>query len=321
MKKFVLALTMCFAVLFAGALFVGCSDENLKYNITVVSDHGQVAVGKEQAKAGEEIHIVCEADEGYALKSITVNGVEVPERNFFMPNEDANIVAIFERLYTISIVNHAQGSIVLSKNKAVEGETVVLSASANNGYRFMGFFQTTKNDEDENDVTNVWRSGCNSFVQGKGETSISPIFEAVSNIYNISVLNSYNGVVEVEYQSATAGSKIEVSCTANTGYAVKKIKINDMEIVGNTFIMPSEDVSIYVEFARVYAVTVASAEHGEVVANKTNAFAGDVIVLTATPEDGYRLAGFVYKGVTYTGNTFEMLAEDVEVAPIFEEIA
>ncbi len=321
MKRLFQALAICFVFLFAGAMFVGCSDSDLQYHITTTSVHGQVAVGKEKARAGEEIHIVCEADEGYALKSIRVNGVEVPERNFFMPAADVHIVAVFERAYSISVVNHAQGSIVPSTYNAVAGQIVTISVTANSGYRFTGFFQTTKSEEDEEDVTNVWRSGCNSFVQGEGLTVLSPMFESVSNSYNISVLNSVNGIVEVAFQSATAGSKIEVSCTPNTGYEVKCIMINETEIVGNTFIMPAEDAAVYVEFARVYTVSVGEVENGTVVASKEKAFAGDIIILTATPAEGYQLVGFEYNGVRHAGTIFVMGAQMAEILPIFEKVS
>ena len=321
MKRLFQALAICFVFLFAGAVFVGCSDAELQYRITTISVHGQVAVGKEKAKAGEEIHIVCEADEGYALKSIRVNGVEVSERNFFMPAADANIVAVFERAYSISVVNHAQGSIVPSTNHAVAGQIVTVAVTANSGYRFTGFFQTTKSEEDEDDVTNVWRSGCNSFVQGEGLTVLSPMFESVSNSYNISVLNSVNGVVEVDFQNATAGSKIAVHCTPNTGFDVKCIKINETEIVGNTFIMPAEDAAVYVEFARVYDISVNGSENGTVTTSKEKAFAGDIIVIVATPAEGYQLAGFEYNGTRYVGTTFIMGSQTAEITPIFEKVS
>lgn len=321
MKKLFLTLAICFTFLFAGVLFVGCSESDLQYNITTTSVNGQIAVGQKKAYAGEEIHIVCEANEGFALKSIKVNGVEVPERNFFMPSADAHIVAVFERAYSISVVNHAFGSIVPSVNQAVAGQVVSIAVSANSGYRFTGFFQITKNIEDEEDVTNVWRPGCNSFVQGGGDTVISPMFESVTNNYDITILNSANGIIEVGAQTATAGSKVTVSCTANTGFDVKCIKINEMEIVGNTFIMPAEDVAVYVEFARVYKLLINADEHGSVVANKESAFADDIIILTATPEEGYAFVGFVCNGVECVGTTFIMGSQAVEITPIFEKIS
>lgn len=65
------------------------------YSITILkSAHGTVTANKTEAKEGEEIILTVTPDEGYELKSLTVNKKE-SETTFQMPAEDVNVLAKF----------------------------------------------------------------------------------------------------------------------------------------------------------------------------------------------------------------------------------
>lgn len=70
------------------------TDDGL-YSITILkSAHGSVTANKTEAKEGEEIVLTVTPDEGYELKSLTVNKQE-SETTFKMPAEDVNVLAKF----------------------------------------------------------------------------------------------------------------------------------------------------------------------------------------------------------------------------------
>lgn len=71
---------------------------------------------------------------------------------------------------------------------------------------------------------------------------------------------------------------------------------------------------------KTYAITIAAAEHGTVTADKTTAKEGEIVTLTVTPDDNYRLVagGLKVNGVAIEGNTFIMPAKDTSVTAEFE---
>ena len=73
---------------------------------------------------------------------------------------------------------------------------------------------------------------------------------------------------------------------------------------------------------RAYHVSINDAEHGTVTADKSTAFEGDTVMVTATPADGYMLASLTVttvsgETVAVTDNTFAMPADDVEITAVF----
>ena len=74
--------------------------------------------------------------------------------------------------------------------------------------------------------------------------------------------------------------------------------------------------------AETYAVNIAASEHGKVSANLSNASAGSVITLTATPDEGYELLSISVrdadgKPVALDGMKFTMPESSVTVTAVF----
>ena len=73
---------------------------------------------------------------------------------------------------------------------------------------------------------------------------------------------------------------------------------------------------------RLYTVTVAGTDNGEVTADRETAFEGDTVTLTISPDAGYTLASLTVETgsgetVAVTDNTFAMPADDVEITAAF----
>jgi hypothetical protein len=73
---------------------------------------------------------------------------------------------------------------------------------------------------------------------------------------------------------------------------------------------------------RLYTVTVAGTENGEVTADRETAFEGDTVTLTISPDAGYTLASLTVETgsgetVAVTDNTFAMPADDVVITAAF----
>lgn len=70
-----------------------------KHKITIAPvTNGTVKADKEAAIEGETVTLTVTANEGYKVKSVTVNGKEVKDNKFTMPNEDAKVEVVFEEI-------------------------------------------------------------------------------------------------------------------------------------------------------------------------------------------------------------------------------
>ena len=69
----------------------------VEYNIAVKAENGTVEVPT-TAYVGETVEVKTTANEGYELKSITVNGEKLDGTTFTMPAKDVEIIAAFEKI-------------------------------------------------------------------------------------------------------------------------------------------------------------------------------------------------------------------------------
>ena len=85
---------------------VGC--EKL-YSITVeVNGNGTAAADVASASEGRTVTLTVTPDEGYELKSISVNGEEIEGTSFAMPAKDVTVVVEFAKqikVYTVVFKN------------------------------------------------------------------------------------------------------------------------------------------------------------------------------------------------------------------------
>ncbi len=146
--------------------------------------------------------------------------------------------------------------------------------------------------------------------------------------YTITIGSMTNGSVTAMPTSAIAGTTIGLTVSPSSGYRLvaNSLKYNGTAITGNSFVMPSADVTITAEFELIppdtYNVTVSSMANGVVTAIPTSATVGTTINLTVTPNSGYQLkAGTLkYNGTVITGNSFAMPATNVTITAEFELI-
>lgn len=70
-----------------------------KHKVTVSdATNGKLTVDKAEAIAGETVKVTVTPNEGYKVKSVTVNGEEVKENKFTMPNKDVEVKVEFEKV-------------------------------------------------------------------------------------------------------------------------------------------------------------------------------------------------------------------------------
>lgn len=116
------------------------------------------------------------------------------------------------------------------------------------------------------------------------------------------------------------GTTLTIEATPAEGYQLKSIKVNDVEIEGNTFVL-EEESTITVEFAEAYMVTYTASENGTLevkengvtVENNTDVIAGTVLSIFAIPADNAVLSAFTINGVDKLSDIKETMQINVVV--------
>ncbi len=248
-------------------------------------------------------------------------------------------VAKFEAIDTHNVTAQVQGSHGQAKaeidsstvTKAVKGESVVFTATADSGYEFDHWEVVSGGVDIESDKNNE------EITAKMPDTALTlkAHFKAVKpSTFNIIVEDDGHGtavakVEDTEVTSVAPSSTVNLVATANEGYAFKEwvdVRDNagdfDKTAANTTLIMPGNDIKIKATFEKLYTVEVEAQGHGSASGNLTEGVTGTEVTLTATPETGYHLKEWqIVRGLgedAITDNKFIIGTADIKVKAIFE---
>lgn len=190
-------------------------------------------------------------DEGnYEVKTVLkdANGLYVlaDSDNFVISNKAKYSVTFGSNDANMGKVTVSDGtnSYTTSPASVEEGKSVTFTATANEGYKFDGWYS------DANCTTEIaGATGATYTTTVTADTTVYAKF--VAETYNITAKENTNCTVTVN-ETAAYGSNVNVTVKAKDGYTVSSISVtnvNDSDITGNatsgfTFKMPASDVVI-----------------------------------------------------------------------------
>jgi len=140
--------------------------------------------------------------------------------------------------------------------------------------------------------------------------------------YPITVAPTTGGVVTADKTKAAAGETVSLTITPEAGYYLQSLTKNGVD-VADVFRMPAEAVTIEAVFCEdvaetiVYDVITDASEGGEIATSLRKAAAGETVLLTVTPHEGYALDYVELDGVAYEGTSFVMPSAPVTVFAYF----
>ncbi len=339
----------------AGNVTVSATFKKINYTIIKSETTNGSFTVQETATYGESVTISVTPATGYELDQILVDGValEVGETSFIMPAHSVTITVTFKQVvYTIERTgtsDHGTHGTFEIQDTATYGEEVVITSNPEAGYEAT---YTVMCGETPIVVTD------NKFTMPAGNVTISVSYTLAS--YTISVYESIegnieNGSVSFDQTIANMGDEITITVEPNDGYSLEAISVlYDVNNDGNyqtlipaktaneneyVFNMIAYDVKIRAWFGIKNSITANEATNGTVeitgvtseldgtfTANATEAFEGDTVTITATPNAGYSLKSLqVNNGTVATTETsegvftFAMPAKAVSVNAEFEE--
>ncbi|MEE3434046.1 MAG: hypothetical protein VZQ47_00620 [Treponema sp.] len=243
--------------------------------------HGTVKASKTTDIApGEKIYLTITPDDSYELDKLDVQcddggNVYVTDNSFDMPNKDVSIVCSFEEAqgaaYTVSSSLEIQnGKLLFFSGEdsspsdswtASKGTTVVILALPNDGFEI-----------DALTATNASGAGItvygSVFAMPESDVTVSATFKPSVSSYTVKSSGIQNGTLlfsvgDRPKQSSLAVSKgttVVIDATPNDGYnyvapTVKDAAGNEIPVTQKTFIMPESDVTVSVDFKKVYLVS------------------------------------------------------------------
>ncbi len=252
--------------------------------------------------------------------SVNVNGVDVTDqitdgKFVYDIAEYGNLTEpVFEfyyrRTYSITAPSVTGGTTDVAAS-AKEGTEVTVTATPSTGYELSGITVKTAGNVDV-DVTD------GKFIMPSDDVTVTSAFSKID--YTVTAGECQNGSVSVDKATANYGDVITVTATPATGYELDTVEIDGTAIAGTTFTMPAKDVTVTATFKKTdYTITIGECVNGSVSVSQTTANYGDVILVTATPDEGYELIYFQVDGGDYAGTAFNMPAKNVTVTATFRK--
>ena len=194
--------------------------------------------------------------------------------------------------YTVFADHDGNGTTQVSTAKSIAGETVILTATPNEGYTFKQWMVPGSDD--------VYADNPLSLTMPAADMSLRAEFTQLVKSYTFEISWGEGGTIAGTTKSGKyePGVRIHYSALAQMGYVFKQwTVIGDVSIdvtqPGGSFIMPAGDVSLRAEFERIpdqgKAIGIVVEGNGSVLATVdgeevTQAGVGQRVVITAMPD-------------------------------------
>ena len=224
--------------------------------------------------------------------------------------------------YTITAAEEIEnGTISVDKTSATSGETVKITATADDTYELSALSVT---DEKGNAIPVT----DGSFTMPEGNVVVSATFASI--FHNIFIAQDIeNGTVSVDKESAAQGETITVTAEPNEGYLLNSIHVtdadgNEITVTENTFTMPKAHVTVSATFG-IPIIIAETIENGSVSTVKNSAMAGESVQIETVPLEGYELSSLTVtdaggKEIAVTEKTFTMPESAVSISATFSLI-
>ena len=331
-----------------GGLTVSAEFEINSAAVTITqADHGSISADKSTAKIGENVTFTVAPEANYVVSSFKVNDADVAldgnnQAVVVMVPGGLNVTASFELgSGTVTIETFEHGAVTADKMTAKIGEDVTFKITSDTGYD-VSFFKVNGSAVDyvtKEDSTTGKTYGEAKVKMVSGGLTVFAEFKL--GVYSIEWDAPAHGTIAVEGDktSATYGEDVKFIFTPDTGYEIKYLTINDVQVQwanDNTYTTTMGEYGLFVtvQFGlENETITVNAGEHGTIEhknkADDTQDYLyGDTAVVTVTPNEGYMIETITVDGKAIEvpedkkgGYSFEQLVEkDLNISATFTDV-
>ena len=264
--------------------------------ITIETETGGTASDSLTAAVGREITVTAHPDTGYEFDGWYQGTEKVCETvsYTFVISEAVTLTAKFvKKKFAVTVTAQTGGTVSGGSQEAEYGTEVTVSATANEGYEFIGWYQGTEKVSDSASYTFTVESAVS--LMAKFKKKQEPV-ETVA----INVEAEEGGTVSGGKTDAEVGSRITVKARPDAGYefdgwyqGTEKVSEN----ASYTFTVESA-LTLTAKFkkkqepAETADIKVEAEEGGAVSGGKEGIEIGTNLTVTAEPSEGYEFDGW-----------------------------
>ncbi|MBQ9356024.1 MAG: hypothetical protein IJT98_01860, partial [Prevotella sp.] len=239
------------------------------YAVTVTASAGGTATaGSSSVMQGRSTTVTLTANEGYELKSVTVNGAdktsEVVDGVLTLSNiqEAQTVVATFQKLhYTVTALECEHGNIDLSATEVEWGDEVVATLGGVAHYE-VATVSVNSEDRTEQVVDNAL-----TIVDVRQNITIGATFRLER--FAVTAMSNEGGTVLLSADEAEWGSNVTVTVSPENGYELVSVSVDGEDVTeqltGSTYTIASveHDTQVVVEFRLITEATIKLSAYGE----------------------------------------------------------
>lgn len=242
-------------------LYVSFREASSHTITTLITGEGTVTIPS-KAKKGETVTITAAPAEGYVLRALKVNGLDVTpdymqigSYSFIMPDYNITVEAVFDEVeagqHYIHVFVLGLGTAFADKTTAAPGETVTIITEENIGYVF-----------DHIEVNgNSLGAGVRTFTMPDADVTVKVIFERKA--YAITLHSGVQGTMNAipRNNEAYSDTTVQIIVNADEDYTVRNLTVtNDdsSETVPVTLKSQDEQTFIYEFIMPESSVTVTA---------------------------------------------------------------
>ena len=252
-----------------GDATVSAAFEKVKYAVTADANiqNGAIDVTSSPVAWGETVSFKVNPEEGYELVELSLPEGIVAKQDesdntkysFEMPKAAVTIGATFQKVkYTLTLPTLEGGNVTADKTSPVAwGEEVVLTISANSGYKLDGDVTAQKLDDGE-----VLAKGSEStltFTMPQAAVAVETKFEKIKYNVKVSVPAGVLTVSKIDPTSPIAwGETVTATVQVAEGYVLQSVKAYQETVKGTKDVSTATEISVADALAKI-----AELEDGE----------------------------------------------------------
>lgn len=242
----------------------------------------------------------------------------------FKWDRSMNILAVFVRKGTISLIMNPSGSGTVQYELDKSTYEFTLTAVPNQGYAFQKWINT--------DTQEVLSTESVYKVTPDGDIKITACFVLQGSFHRVyNTFQLTNGKIELDQTAYEAGKEVEVRAVPDAGYVVEKFYYGTYAdgkfrpegyVENNKFVMPDHDVYVYATFIKGCTVSASASSEGGTVTGGGTFKSGSTVTLTAAANEYYEFVNWTENGnVVSTSATYEFtVTTDRDLIANFKEI-
>ena len=335
--------------------YVSVTFAKKELSVDVQSSNCSVAVRPQSPKSGERVFVSADPDSGWRVDSVTAadstgKRVDVSSSNdewtFVMPDSDVTVTVCTSRIaleqHSVKVAASIHASASASPLQAKQGEQVVVTARAEEGYRIDSV--SVRSDASAPLNVGLRQTGSDTWAFTMPDEDVKVLVTTAEDdqtAFPVTVQQPSNGSVSVDVPSARLGETVTVTASAKDGWEVSRVVVRgeDGSYVSAkassdslwTFTMPAAPVTVSATIVRGDAVEheilLRNPAHATLESVPASAVEGDLVTIVPRAEEGWRVVsvavaaanGQAVRAVEAPDGTWSFDMPDADVTVTAEE--